>query len=68
MCGKFKKGQHIIMLQRVMTMKGFSEKAVKAIVAVAKKGVKDDINSTGSPWVFQPKLPKNAQQFKKSAK
>ena len=49
-------------------MKGFSEKAVKAIVAVAKKGVKDDINSTGSPWVFQPKLPKNAEQFKKSAK
>lgn len=49
-------------------MKKLNKKAVKAIVTIAKKGVKDDINSTGSPWMFQPKLPKNAEQFKKSSK
>ncbi len=49
-------------------MKVFGKKTVKAIVAMAKKGVKDDINSTGSPWIYQPKLPKNAQQFKKNSK
>lgn len=49
-------------------MKRLNKKAMKAIVTIAKKGVKDDINSTGSPWMFQPKLPKNAEQFKKSSK
>lgn len=44
------------------------KKVVKAVVALAKIGVKDDINSTGSPWGFQPKLPKNADKFKKSVK
>ncbi len=49
-------------------MKRLNKKAMKAIVTIAKKGVKDDINSTGSPWMFQPKFPKNAEQFKKLSK
>ncbi len=49
-------------------MKALNKKVVKAVVALAKKGVKDDINSAGSPWTFQPKMPKNADKFKKSVK
>lgn len=46
-------------------MKKVKNKIVKAIVALAKKGVKDDINSTGSPWAYQPKIPKGAEKYKK---
>lgn len=49
-------------------MKNMNTKLAKAIVTVAKKGVKDDINSTGSPWAYQPKMPKTAQEFKKASK
>lgn len=49
-------------------MKDLRKKAVTKVVALAKKGVKDDINSTGSPWIFQPKMPQEADKFKKSSK
>lgn len=49
-------------------MKNLRKKIVKTIVVLAKKGVKDDINSTGSPWAYQPKIPKEAMKFKKTNK
>lgn len=49
-------------------MKALKKKAVSAIVALAKNGVKNDINSTTSGWMYQPKLPKEADRFKKTEK
>lgn len=49
-------------------MKKLNKTIVNAIVSIARKGIKDDINSTGSPWVFQPKIPKEAFKFKNSKK
>lgn len=49
-------------------MKRINKNIVNAIVSIAKKGVKDDINSTGSPWMFQPKIPTNANDLKKAKK
>lgn len=45
-------------------MKKLNQNIVNAIVSIAKKGVKDDINSTGSPWMFQPKIPTKANNLK----
>ena len=40
------------------------KKLSNVIVSIAKRGVRDDINSTGSPWMYQPKLPENAEKLK----
>lgn len=40
------------------------KKLSKIIVSIAKKGVKVDINSTASPWTYQPKLPENVEFLK----
>ena len=40
------------------------KKLSKIIVLMAEMGVRDDINSTGSPWVYQPKIPEKAELFK----
>lgn len=31
-------------------MKNIAKKAAESVITLAKKNVKDDINSTGSPW------------------
>ena len=46
-------------------MKVIRKKLVNTIVGLAKKGAKDDINSTSSPWMYQPQLPKSADKFRK---
>lgn len=66
-CGILRKG-NIYNIAKVKEMKVYNKKVVKAVVALSKKGVKDDINSTGSPWAFQPKMPKGADKFKKTIK
>ena len=38
-------------------MKKMKEKAAKALIAIAKKGLKNDLESTGSSWTFQPVIP-----------
>ena len=43
-----------------------AKKIVKAITAIAKSNVKGDINSTGSPWSFQPKIPVMAEKYRKN--
>ncbi len=45
-------------------MKDLKKKVVNVSIKIAKKGVKDDINSTGSAWMYQPKMPKLADTFK----
>ncbi len=42
-----------------------NRKSVKLLVNVSKKAAKNELNSTSSPWLFQPKLPKNAMELKK---
>lgn len=49
-------------------MKDLKKKAVNVMVALAKNGVKNDINSTTSGWMYQPKLPKEAYKLKKTEK
>lgn len=46
-------------------MKNLKQKVVNAVISTAKNGVKNDVNSTGCGWIYQPKLPKAADQFKK---
>lgn len=38
-------------------MRKMKEKAVKVLIAIAKKGLKNDLESTGSSWTFQPVIP-----------
>lgn len=49
-------------------MKKSRKSIVNVIVLMAKKGIKEDVNSTGSPWMFQPKLPVAAEKLKKTKK
>jgi cyclic lactone autoinducer peptide len=42
-----------------------TEKLTKLLVSVSKKAAKNNINSTSSPWTYQPKMPKNAEELKK---
>lgn len=49
----------------VINMKNLSKKILNVIILMAKHNVKNDINSTGSPWSYQPKLPKKSEDFKK---
>lgn len=46
-------------------MKNLSKKLLKSGIKLIKVSVKNDINSTGSPWSYQPKLPKGYESFKK---
>ena len=34
-------------------MKNIAKKAAESVITLAKTNVKDDINSTGSPWSYQ---------------
>lgn len=45
-------------------MEKLSKKLAKPIIALVKKGVRDDINSTGSPWLYQPRIPKEIDKSK----
>lgn len=45
-------------------MKNIAKKAAESVITLAKKNVKDDINSTGSPWSYQPRMPKSAEIYK----
>ena len=38
-------------------MEKMKEKAAKALIAIAKKGLKNDLESTGSSWSYQPVIP-----------
>lgn len=49
----------------VINMSNLSQKVLNAIILIAKHNIKNDINSTGSPWSYQPKLPKKLENFKK---
>ncbi len=46
-------------------MKNLKKKILRQTFSLAKNMVKNDINSTGSMWMYQPKLPKDADKFKK---
>lgn len=48
----------------VTKMKNIAKKAAASVITLAKKNVKDDINSTGSPWSYQPRMPKSAEIYK----
>lgn len=50
--------------QQVDKMKNIAKKAAESVITLAKKNVKDDINSTGSPWTYQPRMPKSAEIYK----
>ncbi len=50
--------------QTVDKMKNIAKKAAESVITLAKKNVKDDINSTGSPWSYQPRMPKSAETYK----
>ena len=45
-------------------MKNIAKKAAESVITHAKKTVKDDNNSTGSPWTYQPRMPKSAEIYK----
>ena len=45
-------------------MKNIAQNAAESVITLAKKNVKDDINSTGSPWSYQPRMPKSAEIYK----
>ena len=49
-------------------MKKYKGALIKAITSIAKNGLKNDINSTGSPWMFQPKIPSESKSFKNRKK
>ena len=40
-----------------------SKKMSALLIKIAKKAAKNDLNSTSSPWYFQPKLPRNAKKY-----
>ena len=42
-----------------------TKKFSKMLIKASKQSAKSDINSTSSPWAFQPELPKNAVELKK---
>lgn len=44
-------------IAKVSVMKKLKEKAARLTISIAKKGLKNDLESTGSTWNFQPKLP-----------
>ncbi len=46
-------------------MKSLTKKIVDSVISLAKLNVKDDINSTGSPWSYQPRIPESAEAYKK---
>lgn len=50
--------------EMVTKMKNIAKKAAASVITLAKKNVKDDINSTGSPWSYQPRMPKSAEIYK----
>ena len=42
-----------------------TRKISSLLIKASKQSAKNDINSTSSPWAFQPKLPENAAKYKK---
>ena len=46
-------------------MKKMKEKAAKALIKIAKKGHKNDLESTGSSWSYQPVIPNNKKTDRK---
>ena len=61
------KGQYFNSIA-VNKMKKYKVALIKAITSIAKNGLKNDINSTGSPWMFQPKIPSESKSFKNRKK
>ena len=55
-------------VQRWEKMKKVKKMMASVIVNVAKSNVKNDINSTGSDWIYQPKMPHGCEKYKKSSK
>ncbi|MCI7334475.1 MAG: cyclic lactone autoinducer peptide [Oscillospiraceae bacterium] len=49
-------------------MKKVKKMMASVLVNVAKNNVKNDINSTGSDWIYQPKMPQGCEKFKKASK
>ena len=60
------KGQYQRVLQRYEKMKNMKKKVANAVIGLAKHGVKNDINSTGSGWNYQPRIPAAADKYKKN--
>ncbi len=50
---------------KVAKMKSLTKKIVNSVISLAKLNVKNDINSTGSPWSYQPRIPESAEVYKK---
>ena len=46
-------------------MKALKNEIAKVLIKVANKGLKNDLESTGSGWAFQPKIPVKKDQIKK---
>lgn len=53
---------------KVRKMKKVKKMMASVLVNVAKNNVKNDINSTGSDWIYQPKMPQGCEKFKKASK
>lgn len=49
-------------------MKNLKKAVVTATLKLAKKGVKNDLNSTGSCWMYQPKMPQITSDTKNMKK
>lgn len=49
----------------VKVFKMIKRKVVEKIVSIVKFETKTNINSTGSAWSYQPKIPKKAMNYKK---
>ena len=45
-------------------MKNIAKKAAESVITLAKKNVKKDINVTGSPWCYQPRMARSAEIYK----
>ena len=45
-------------------MKSLKETVAKLVIKAAKKGAKHDLESTGSTWNYQPKIPTKIQNEK----
>lgn len=51
-------------IAKVNVMKNLKETMARLLILVSKKGLKSDLESTGSTWNYQPKIPVNLAHFK----
>ena len=55
----------LIIVNIVKVFKMIKRKVVEKLVSIVKFETKTNINSTGSAWSYQPKIPEKAMNYKK---